>query len=75
MSAPVNRLGATEAEWNDWIARSAAWEAAHPVRPHKPYEECDCADIPLLAIRERRGPRGHCAAVGPIVPWVDTPRP
>jgi hypothetical protein len=68
MSEPVNAVGATEAEWNDWIARSAAWEAANPgERPHKPHEVCDCEGLPLP--RSPRRWRGHCAAVGPIVPW------
>jgi hypothetical protein len=66
MTEPVNNLGATEAQWRDWIDRSAAWEAANPIRRHKPHEVCDCPDIPTTPTRVRRG---HCAAVGPIVPW------
>jgi hypothetical protein len=66
MTEPVNNLGATEAQWRDWIDRSAAWEAANPIRRHKPHEVCDCPDIPTTPTRVRHG---HCAAVGPIVPW------
>lgn len=68
----VNNVGVTDVEWNDWISRSAEWEAANPVPRHKPSESCDCQGLPLPPGTKISG---HCAAVGGIVPWQPKVRP
>lgn len=64
---PTNRIGATEQQWNDWIKASEEYQRANPEPRHQPYEVCTCGNVPQLAT-DATG--GHCAARGPIVPWV-----